>query len=94
MDPRLRFRLRSGNAVIDPSPISLLWAPGAARYLHHIISLPSCFGSIDVIVAVNLVENYGSMDLFDDGISCDFAWVSLPPLFLTLITMYPSSLHT
>ena len=54
------------------------------------IPLPSCFGSIDVIVAVNLVVNYGSMDLFD-GIS---AWVSSPPLFLTLITMYPSSLHT
>ena len=92
---RLRFRLRSrsGNAVIHPSSISLLGAPGAVRGLHHMISPPSCFGSIDVIVAVNL-ENYGSMDLLDDGISCVFAWVSLPPLFLTLITMYPSSLHT
>ena len=32
---RLRFRLRSGNAVIHPSSISLLWAPGAVRSLHH-----------------------------------------------------------
>ena len=90
---RLRFRLRSGNAVIHPSPISLLWASGAVRYLHHIISLPSCFGSIDVIVAVNLVS-YGSLDLLENGISCVSAWVFPPPLFLTLITMYPSSLHT